>query len=556
MKFKDYSFRDYLYRPILIFPKSEMENFKKMIKRGKEEKIFDENIYFHENGNSILAYGYIDHSAGSSFKLLSFCEYSEDDIKLFDLPDSFMMIYRNETFSGDSFIFPPDDLDLKPYSKMIEMANEGYYYSEDVENLRKLEKIDKFRHVDYPDDIVVFLVKEKDEIESDDIFGKYDIELVWVRTEKIISDNIIQGTLLNSPYNDYGIDFDSLVDVHIGNDVCYIDTNLSLDIGNYFKLAFKQIEDFKTEGNYNDAFCHYNELKNMMDLINDKKIFIDCVFNQSFILLQTGQFDYALEIIGEADLSYINNLNFHLFSLKGQILIQKDESLKEALELYKKVAKYCKNNGKTVNFIDALTNQAIVYKKLGCFDEALEIYETIEDIYQNTNDIKDETYLNILRNKSIFFEEFGKYNEDMETVKKMENLAVRLNNENFLDECRHRYKVIFNHLNHNNLIEFFESSKKLHYKNDDIENQLRNDFKKAFVLFTKNDLHESILANRKLVILSRKSNNDLFLAYSLAFEYFLFKYISDDFLDSKKESYKISKKHDFKDILVFLDNID
>ncbi|MCL2115770.1 MAG: hypothetical protein FWH29_06080 [Methanobrevibacter sp.] len=556
MEFKDYSFRDYLYKPIIIFSKSEIENFKKLNNKNQEENIFGKDTNFYEGGNSILAYGYNDHTAGTSFKALAICEYNEEDIKLFDLPDSFMMTYRKETFSNDSFIFPPDDLDTKPYSKMIEIANEGYYYGKDVEAIRNFEKIDKFRHDDYPDDIAVFLAKEKDKIESEDFFGKYDIEMIWVRTEKIKTDTIIQGTILNYPVNDFGINFEnSIVDVHIGNEVCYIDTQVPLDIGNYFQLIYKQIENFKTEGNYEEVFYYYNELKNLGNLINDKNIFLDAVFNQSLLLLQSEQHDFALEILDEADLDDVNEDNFHLLSLKGQILIQKDESLEKALEIYEKVATHCKNPGKIVNFVDALTNQAIVYKKLGYFNETLDIYEKIEDIYRN-NDIDDEMYLNTLRNKSIFLREFEKYSEAIETLKIMESIAKRVNSADFLNDSRFLLKDTFNLLKKDNVLGFFESSEKLYDKNNDIESHLRSDFKKIFVLFNKDDFGECLVANRKLIKSSKKQDNYLFLAYSLAFECFLLKYISPDVVyHSKKESYELSKKHELKEVLKFLDDI-
>ena len=88
---------------------------------------------------------------------------------------------------------------------MIKITNEGYS-TEDDDKLRSIERLDKFRHEDFPDDIKVILFKEGMKPEQ-----------VWMRTEQYLVEQdgamCIEAKLLNEPYNDFGI--------HI-NDVCKI----------------------------------------------------------------------------------------------------------------------------------------------------------------------------------------------------------------------------------------------------------------------------------------------------------------------------------------------
>lgn len=81
---------------------------------------------------------------------------------------------------------------------------ELYYQNTDIVRCREIEKLDIFRHEDFPDDVQVALFK-----------SGVKLELIWMRcTEYIGSQDgafALKGKLLNEPFGEFGIHVGSIV---------------------------------------------------------------------------------------------------------------------------------------------------------------------------------------------------------------------------------------------------------------------------------------------------------------------------------------------------------
>lgn len=247
MTFDTFSFREYLARPIIIFSKNAMSNFKEINEAFKKMDGYDENNMIFESGNSFLAFAYIDQYAGITFDVLGICNLEEDDIDI-NAPLKQRIILRKEVLADSSFIFPPEDLNLERFDKYIR-DTVAFYHGKDLSSknlneVRKCTKIDKFRHPDFPDDILVHLVKEHDYPQGD-IKNKYSFELIWLKTERI-KDGFIQGTFLDKPFKNYDIEYvGNLVNVEICGNVAYVDTKIPQEAYNLIFNSNKIGECFK-----------------------------------------------------------------------------------------------------------------------------------------------------------------------------------------------------------------------------------------------------------------------------------------------------------------------
>ena len=65
---------------------------------------------------------------------------------------------------------------------------------EAIEALRSITDIDHLRNEDYPDDILVHFIKEDLQAEG-----------MWVRYESITPEGMIEGKLMNTPFQDFGV---------------------------------------------------------------------------------------------------------------------------------------------------------------------------------------------------------------------------------------------------------------------------------------------------------------------------------------------------------------
>lgn len=201
-------FRLIYQRPIII--KGE-EISKEMARYLKIDSVMDDGlsseelkeridaIKIDESINAILVIPYIDHTAGISFHLLATASLIHDSVNIFKREDSVMMNIRKDHKVNDlefeylENLNVNDDFDLDDYTEAMEIAD-SYSDNDEIEQLRSIGDLDQFRHEDYPDDVEVLFYKEG-----------LQIEKMWVRYERIIDMPLIEGRLLNQPYQDFGV---------------------------------------------------------------------------------------------------------------------------------------------------------------------------------------------------------------------------------------------------------------------------------------------------------------------------------------------------------------
>ena len=152
-----------------------------------------ENYPDADKANCILTCRYIDREAGLTMEVLCAGYKNGDDFSFFDQCKEHRVILRVGSVEEDEFyLFDDSDGRLqKKYADKIEILKD-YEASEEVEETRKMEFLDKLRHEHYPDDVMVYLTREG-----------LNPEGCWVRIIGL-GDHFIMGTLLNEPDQDFG----------------------------------------------------------------------------------------------------------------------------------------------------------------------------------------------------------------------------------------------------------------------------------------------------------------------------------------------------------------
>jgi len=146
-----------------------------------------------EDADGAIVYGYIDHEAGFTFELLSLAQYEGDKgIRCFGGNNELTFKLRLGGVAESEMVVL-DASGAGEYIEKIKMINDGYECSEGIAITRDIELIDESRSPEYPDDVLVYLLKENLEPEG-----------CWVRCEGV-SDSRIQGILLNEPDQDFGV---------------------------------------------------------------------------------------------------------------------------------------------------------------------------------------------------------------------------------------------------------------------------------------------------------------------------------------------------------------
>lgn len=160
------------------------------------------------NVNSFLVSPYIDHQAGISFLVLA-TSYTDDEIAINERADSFSVfstLRKNELNDAEFIYIDSNELmDLTIYEEYATETLKGYG-NDDLNLIRSIVDIDVYRDDTFFDDVQVLLA-------SDDLKS----EIVWIRSEKILDDNLFAGVLLNEPYEDFGVhqgDIVRFVNVH------------------------------------------------------------------------------------------------------------------------------------------------------------------------------------------------------------------------------------------------------------------------------------------------------------------------------------------------------
>ena len=143
--------------------------------------------------NYILTYGYIDHTAGSTLEVLA-TAHKDDKGFTFAVGNTEISskIRIGSIMEDECFYFYDEDGRLYDgYADKIDML-EHYSAGEEVERTRSMDFLDGSRNHEYPDDVLVYILKDGNSPEG-----------CWVRIEDIAEHKII-GILLNEPDQDFG----------------------------------------------------------------------------------------------------------------------------------------------------------------------------------------------------------------------------------------------------------------------------------------------------------------------------------------------------------------
>lgn len=170
----------------------------------KTRMIIEKSGYrIRPDDNAMLVFGYIDQEAGISFELLcAACVYDDGEVSLEPTNKTTSFKFRYESFEGD--VVPFTNLSqLVPFHDRAQMIVKGYKAPDAVLEIRAIQELDPSRAPGYPDDIVVFFIKEG-----------YRNEGIWCRT--VGTDparHLIQMRMLNEPNASFGKHMGDIIDV-------------------------------------------------------------------------------------------------------------------------------------------------------------------------------------------------------------------------------------------------------------------------------------------------------------------------------------------------------
>ena len=158
----------------------------------------------HEEGdNAILLYGYIDSQCGLSFEMLAFANVpANGPVQLRESSKDTAMKFRYDSIQG-TIINVAYNPAMEPYQWRVDSINAGYKCNECAEKFREVVAIDKSRHPQFPDDIVVFFLKEG-----------YKPEGIWCRICGERNGHIC-GRMMNKPYGNFGVTNGDTVEIEL-----------------------------------------------------------------------------------------------------------------------------------------------------------------------------------------------------------------------------------------------------------------------------------------------------------------------------------------------------
>lgn len=158
-----------------------------------------------QDDNSMLIYGYIDHTAGLSFELMcAACVFEDGSVAFEPASKDTTFKFRYGSFQGDVEQFTDKAL-LAPYIDKAKTINAGYKYKDSIMQIRDIVKLDPSRAPGYPDDILVFFYKDG-----------YRGEGIWCRVEDLdMERRKIQMRMLNQPNAPFGKNLGDIIDVSL-----------------------------------------------------------------------------------------------------------------------------------------------------------------------------------------------------------------------------------------------------------------------------------------------------------------------------------------------------
>lgn len=151
--------------------------------------------YLTEDDTGVIAYGYIDETAGLSFQFPKLASLKDNALTLRDPKEKNLFIMRYSSLEKARYIdLSHVNIDLKQFDDFAHGIRTHYdTKNAEKEALRNLAFLDAFRHPEHPDDLAVIL-----------FHPELQPEQVWVRAN-YLKGHEIQGELLNEPNADFGV---------------------------------------------------------------------------------------------------------------------------------------------------------------------------------------------------------------------------------------------------------------------------------------------------------------------------------------------------------------
>lgn len=138
-----------------------------------------------------LMYGYIDHNAGFTFEIMAL-ETKKQNIEYRIVPIGVSCkIPRFDVQEMNVEILDNVNVDL--FQDKIDIVAKTTQVSKELEELRLYKELDPSRHLEYPDDVMVYFLEE----------GK-EPEACWIRLEGM-QDGKMYGTVLTALHQDFGV---------------------------------------------------------------------------------------------------------------------------------------------------------------------------------------------------------------------------------------------------------------------------------------------------------------------------------------------------------------
>ena len=196
----EFRFREIYGKYIHILNEKEANDLITPVKTNNEEVRF-----FDYNGrvNSIFAYCYVDHTAGLSFLVLSVGLYENGETRYLNTRENKLIVLRKAIFDNSMCTVFDDNSELEEDYGDFARGFAGKYTSPHLDNLRKMQIIDPYRDDTYPDDVLVYFIREDIEPEA-----------MWVRLEED-NDTYMTGRLLNEPKQDIGYNINDRIDCYL-----------------------------------------------------------------------------------------------------------------------------------------------------------------------------------------------------------------------------------------------------------------------------------------------------------------------------------------------------
>ena len=249
--------------------------------------------------NCVLTYGYIDSECGLTLEVIaaSFRDEKKGFMFADTNPEVRSVIRIGTVADSDFYYFPDEDGTLaKRYADKI-AALKTYDADEEVEQTRTFAFLDDSRDSVFPDDVLVYLLKE----------GKKP-EGCWTRIIGI-GDHFFMGNLLNEPDQDFGFHKGERIAFFVRKDendrvVCCAD--LTPDT----KLTAKDLEDGSMLEKAAETFTSERNEDNfisLLELLRDCNVWVPC--NAVLSEEDYAQLDKMVEDAGD-----------DLESIKGQTL--------------------------------------------------------------------------------------------------------------------------------------------------------------------------------------------------------------------------------------------